>query len=227
MESKTMATNSTSPSADPSARNHDKGEGGTSVARYFADVAVAVRALDVDQIEAVLDALLDACRRGATVYTLGNGGSAALASHMACDLGKNTAPDLGTGPDAPAQLRLRIVALTDNSALLTALGNDINYSEVFVEQLKSLLRPGDAVVAISGSGSSPNVVRALRYARSAGATTIGLTSTRTSASAMLDLTDVPVVVHSEVMEQIEDLHTVVNHVLAVHLRERIAAEVAG
>lgn len=208
-------------------RDHDLGDGaGTTVARYLADVAGAVRALDLDQIEAVLDTLLDACRRGATVYTLGNGGSAALASHMACDLGKNTSPDLGTGPDAPAQLRLRIVGLTDNSALLSALGNDIDYADVFVEQLKSLLRPRDVVVAISGSGSSPNVVRALRYARSAGATTVGLTSTRASASAMLDFTDVPVVVQSEVMEQIEDLHTVVNHVLAVHLRERIAAEVS-
>ena len=199
----------------------------TTVARYLADVAVAVRAMDLDQIEAMLDTLFDAYRRGAMVYTLGNGGSAALASHMACDLGKNTSPDLGTGPDAPAKLRLRIVALTDNSALLSALGNDIDYADVFVEQLKSLLRPGDVVVAISGSGSSPNVVRALQYARSVGATSIGLTSTRTSARAMLDYTDVPVVAQSEVMEQIEDLHTVVNHVLAVHLRERIASEVSG
>ena len=146
---------------------------------------------------------------------------------MACDFGKNTSPDLGTGPDAPAQLRLRVVGLTDNSALLSALGNDIGFVDVFVEQLKSLLRPEDVVVAISGSGSSPNVVRALQYARSVGATTIGLTSIRASASAMLAFTDVPVVVQTEVMEQIEDLHFVVNHVLAVHLRERIAAAVSG
>ena len=120
-----------------------------------------------------------------------------------------------------------MVGLTDNSALLSALGNDIGFVDVFVEQLKSLLRPEDVVVAISGSGSSPNVVRALQYARSVRATTIGLTSIRASASAMLAFTDVPVVVQTEVMEQIEDLHSVVNHVLAVHLRERIAAAVSG
>ena len=222
-----MGRRPTPPDAELSAPHRDDDwddGGGTTVGRYLADVSRAVRALDLDQIEAVLDTLLGACRRGATVYVIGNGGSAALASHMACDLGKNTSPDLGTGPGAPAQVRLRVVALTDNSALLSALGNDIGYSEVFVEQLKSLLRPQDVVVAISGSGSSPNVVRALRYAQSVGATTIGLTSTRTSASAMLACTDVPVVVQSEVMEQIEDLHTVVNHVLTVHMRERIASE---
>lgn len=200
------------------------GAGAATVAGYLAGVAGAVQSLDLGEIDAVLETLFDARRRGATVYTLGNGGSAALASHMACDLGKNTSPDLGTGPHVAAQRRLRVVALTDNSALLSALGNDIGYVDVFVEQLKSLLRPGDVVVAISGSGSSPNVVNALSYARSAGATTIGLTSVRESASAMLAFTDVPVVVHSEIMEQIEDLHTVVNHVLAVHLRMRIAAD---
>ncbi len=224
-----MGHGSTPPEAGLSAPDRDDewGDGGgTSVGRYLADVSGAVRALDLDQIESVLGALVDAWRRGATVYTLGNGGSAALASHMACDLGKNTSPDLGTGPDAPAQKRLRIVALTDNGALLSALGNDISYDDVFVEQLKSLLSPSDVVIAISGSGSSPNVVRALRYSRSVGATTIGLTSTRPSASAMLALIDVPVVVQSQVMEQIEDVHTVVNHVLAVHLRERIASEVS-
>lgn len=206
----------------------DGGEAsGTSVARYLSDISDAVRALDLGELDAVLDTLFEAYRRGASVYTLGNGGSAALASHMACDLGKNTSPDLGTGPDAPSQLRLRVVGLTDNSALLSALGNDIDYADVFVEQLKSLLRPEDVVVAISGSGASPNVVRALKYARSVGATTIGLTSVRASASAMLAFTDVPVIAQTEVMEQIEDLHSVVNHVLAVHLRERIAAAVSG
>jgi len=221
-----MMQESTGPGATLASQGGGDGTA-TTVERYLTEVSTAVRAIDLNQIEAVLQTLLDACRRGSTVYTIGNGGSAALASHMACDLGKNTSPDLGTGPAAPAQLRLRIVALTDNSALLTALGNDIDYADVFVEQLKSLLRPQDVVIAISGSGASPNVVRALHYAQSAGATTIGLTSIRTSARAALSYTDIPVVVQTEVMEQIEDLHSVVNHVLAVHLRERIAAEVSA
>lgn len=194
-----------------------------ALATYLVQVAAATAQLDEAQLAAAADVLFDAWRRGATVHVMGNGGSAALASHMATDLGKNTAADLGVGPDVPAARRLRITAVTDNVALITALGNDIGYDDVFVEQLKGALRAGDVVVGISGSGSSPNVVRAMQYARRAGATTIALTSARPSAAAMLAWTDCPIVAPTQAMEQIEDLHTVVNHALTVHLRERIAS----
>jgi D-sedoheptulose 7-phosphate isomerase len=189
---------------------------------YLRQVSGAVDRLDRAQVMAVAQTLLDAWRRGATVYTLGNGGSASLASHMATDLGKNTAPDLGRGPQAPAAKRLRVVSLTDNTALLTALGNDVSYRDVFVEQLKAALAPADVVVAISGSGASPNVLAALDYARAVGATTVGLTGARASSAAMASRCDLVVAVPTETMEQIEDLHTVVNHVLAVTLRAAIA-----
>lgn len=197
----------------------------STVGSYLVEVADAVRSLDEVALDRFAGVLMSAWRDGATVYVFGNGGSGALASHMATDLGKNTAPDLGTGPQQPAARRLRVVALTDNCPLITALGNDVAYADVFVEQLKGLLRPGDVVVGISGSGASPNVVRALEYARLVGATTVGLTGTRSSATAMLAWTDCAVVVPSVVMEQIEDLHSVVNHALAVHLRELIASRV--
>lgn len=197
--------------------------GGDALGRYLADVADGVRSLDEGRLQELAGVLMAAWRRGATVYVFGNGGSGALASHMATDLGKNTAPDLGAGPQVLAARRLRIVALTDNGPLITALGNDIAYADVFVEQLKGLLLPGDVVVAISGSGSSPNVVRALQYAKLVGATTVGLTGARGSAAAMLAWTDCAVAVPTVEMEQIEDLHSVVNHALAVHLRAAIAS----
>lgn len=194
---------------------------------YLREVSAAVDALDREQIHRVAGLLMDAWRTGSAVYTLGNGGSAALASHMACDLAKNTSPDLGTGPGEKAGQRLRVLALTDNSALMSALGNDIDYADIFVEQLKSMLGPSDVVLGISGSGTSPNVLRALQYARMVGATTIGFTGSRVAAAPMLELSDVVVTVPTELMEQIEDLHVVVNHVLAVHLRSLIAEAVHG
>lgn len=189
---------------------------------YLRDVASAIQALDRAQVRAVADVMLDAWRRGATVYTLGNGGSAALASHMACDLAKNTSPDLGTGPDVLAQQRLRVVSLADSSPLMTALGNDIDYADIFVEQLKSVLGQQDVVLAISGSGTSSNVLGALRYARNVGATTVAFTGSRASSAPMLELADTALLAPVEMMEQIEDLHVVVNHVLAVYLRAVIA-----
>ena len=191
---------------------------------YLRDVASAIEALDRAQVRAVAEVMLEAWRRGATVYTLGNGGSAALASHMACDLAKNTSPDLGTGPDVPARQRLRVVSLADSSPLMTALGNDIAYADIFVEQLKAVLGPEDVVLAISGSGTSPNVLHAMRYARNVGASTVAFTGARASSAPMLDLADTALLAPVEMMEQIEDLHVVVNHVLAVHLRAVIAEE---
>ena len=195
--------------------------------QYLRQVSTAVDELDRDQIHRVAELLMLAWRTGASVYTLGNGGSAALASHMACDLAKNTSPDLGTGPGEKGGQRLRVTSLTDNSALMSALGNDIDYADIFVEQLKPVLGPSDIVLGISGSGTSPNVLRALQYARTVGATTIGFTGSRASAAPMLELSDVPVTAPVEIMEQIEDLHVVINHVLAVHLRSLIAAAVHG
>lgn len=194
------------------------------IERYIDDLCAAAAAIDRDRLCAVADTLMDAWRRGGTVYTLGNGGSAALASHLACDLAKNTSPDLGLGCDVRAARRLRVVGLADNAAMLTALGNDLTFADVYVEQLKVLLRPTDIVLAVSGSGASGNVLAALRYARTVGARTIAFTSARDSAAAMLGLADQALLAPVEVMEQIEDLHVIFNHLLTVVLRERIARQ---
>jgi D-sedoheptulose 7-phosphate isomerase len=155
---------------------------------------------------------------------MGNGASAALAAHMACDLGKGTAVDIGQGTDDSGLARLKVISLVDNTALLTALSNDVSYADVFVEQLKNLLEAGDVVIGISGSGGSPNVLRAMAYARNRGATTIGLTGCQPNSRMLCAVSDIVAQVPLTIMEQIEDVHVIIHHMISTALRERMAAE---
>lgn len=194
-----------------------------SIADYLSTVEQAIRRIDPREVERVVDVLFDACVSGRRVYAFGNGASAALAAHMACDYGKGSAPDLGEGLHDSCASRLRIIALTDNAALLTAYGNDIRYEDVFLEQLKNHLEPGDVVLGVSGSGGSPNVLRALEFARKRGAVTVGFTGQQPPAVRMAGLCDVCLRVPLALMEQIEDLHVVAHHAIACSLRARVAA----
>jgi len=191
------------------------------ISEYFEQIQKAVAALNPADLEAVADAIHTAYKEGRQVFTFGNGASAALASHMACDLGKGTAPDLGRGPVESLGKRLRIIGLADNVALLSAYGNDIRYEDIFVEQLKNLLNPGDVVLGISGSGGSPNVLRAMAYARARGAVVVGFTGAQPKADLMRPLCDVCVAAPLTCMEQIEDLHVIFSHVVSLVLRQRI------
>ena len=166
---------------------------------------------DLGQIESIL---LRARAEGRTVFIIGNGGSAATASHMANDLNK--------GASVPGEPRFRALALTDNVPLITAWANDTEYGNVFTEQLANFLQHGDVLVAISGSGNSSNVVKAVEWARTRGAVTIGLTGG--TGGALREAADWCVVVPTGWMEQIEDLHLVIVHALCTSLRHRIATE---
>ena len=140
-----------------------------------------------------------------------NGGSAATASHMACDLGKNTIQANVT--------RFRIMSLTDNTPLLSALANDLGYDAVFSEQLMNLIRRGDVLVAITGSGSSANVVEAMRYSRSRGATVVALVGFNGGDAA--ELADEYILVPSDDYGLVEDVHMILNHVLVGYFREKL------
>src|SRR5438045_8462431 len=140
---------------------------GMAVAASFAELAVVLGRVDAPAVERLVDGIRRARDAGGMVYTLGNGGSAATASHLALDLAKNT-----RRPDRP---NLRVFALTDNAGLLTAWANDAHYEEVFAAQLDAVVRSDDLVVAISASGNSKNVLKAVGVARAAGARTFGLT----------------------------------------------------
>jgi D-sedoheptulose 7-phosphate isomerase len=193
------------------------------VADYAASIGRAVHALDPGAVETVVDILFQTYLNDNQVFTVGNGASGALASHMACDLGKGTSINLGEGPAPSSVRRLRVISLVDNVPLLTAYGNDIRYEDVFVEQLKNLLRPGDVLIAISGSGGSPNVLRAAAYANASGATTIGFTGAQEKASRLQELCRVHLSAPLELMEQIEDLHVIYGHIVGLALREKIQA----
>jgi D-sedoheptulose 7-phosphate isomerase len=191
--------------------------------RAYADqVQQAIATIDLTVLERIVDVLDGAFRSGQRVFTMGNGASAALAAHMACDLGKGTAVDVGQGTDDAGVARLKIISLVDNTALLTALGNDTSYQDVFVEQLKNLLDPGDVVVGVSGSGGSPNVLRAMQYAQARGATTIGFTGCQLSSQLLVDVSHIVVQAPLTMIEQIEDVHVILHHMITAALRERIA-----
>jgi D-sedoheptulose 7-phosphate isomerase len=167
-------------------------------------------------IEQAIEELLRAYESGRTIFIFGNGGSAASASHFACDLSK------GTVVGDNGQKRFRVLALTDNVPLMTAWANDGCYERIFAEQLQNFVAPGDVAFAISGSGNSPNVLQALKLARDSGAVTIGLTGFK--GGKMAGLSDICVIIPSDNMQIIEDFHVSVTHAVFSVIRQRISEE---
>ncbi|MGQ9549453.1 MAG: D-sedoheptulose-7-phosphate isomerase [Roseiflexus sp.] len=181
---------------------------------YLASLATTLTTVPRDPLHAIEEALWQTYLRDGAIIICGNGGSAATASHFACDLAKWTI--------SGGCRRLRALALTDNVPLMTAWSNDTAYERVFVEQVMSLYRPGDTLVAISGSGNSPNVLRAVEWMASQGAVTIGLTGF--NGGKLVTLAQIVVVVPSHFMPEVEDVHLALCHSLAVALGERIRIE---
>lgn len=168
-----------------------------------------------DPADRFVEALWGAFEAGATVFLAGNGGSASAASHFGQDLAK------GTLADMRSERRFRVVPLTDNVGFITALANDEGYESVFEQQLRNLGRRGDLLVAISGSGNSPNVLRAIDYARSIGMRSIGVTGY--DGGKLQKVADVSVHVPVWDMGMAEALHGVIFHLAMSRLRERVAA----
>lgn len=181
----------------------------TTIETYLAALGRTLAALPRAPLLRILATLRQARGEGRRVFIFGNGGSAATGSHMACDFGKNTVVD--------GRPRLRVIALNDNMPTFSAYANDEGYDRVFAEPLRTLAEPGDVAIAISGSGNSPNVLRAVEVARELGLTAIGLTGF--AGGKLAGLVDLCLVVPSHSMEQIEDVHMVVDHVLTIALRE--------
>lgn len=187
------------------------------IQRHIADLRDALSALAPEDLSEAGRQLLDCYSRGATLYLVGNGGSAATASHFACDLSKGTRQ-----PGVP---RFRAVALTDNVPLMTAWGNDASFDRIFAEQLIPLVRPGDLLLAISASGSSPNVLEAVRSARESGAMTMAWTGP--TGGAVAGLADTVIRVPAATIEQVEDAHMVLAHALTVFIRSRLGERSPG
>src|SRR5437879_4288444 len=168
-----------------------------------------MRAISMTHLEKVLLLLEEAYRNGRRIFLMGNGGSAATASHFALDLAKNTIK-LG----AP---RLKTISLTDNVPLITAWSNDTSYEHVFEEQLANMIEPGDVVIGISTSGNSPNVINALRFAKQYHAVTIGLLGAR--GGQIKHIVDAYILAPGRNIEQEEDAHMILAHVITRHMRE--------
>ena len=179
-------------------------------ADYLSETRDVLAHLDAELIDRISEQIWHAYEHDHTVYLFGNGGSAALASHLACDLAKGAA--------ANGRRRLRAVSLNDNMALLTAVANDLDYEEIFAEQLHHI-EAGDVALAISSSGNSGNVVRGLEVAQQAGATTIAITGFK--GGRVKALCDMCLVVPSDNVQYIEDSHLSVMHAIFSAIRQRI------
>jgi D-sedoheptulose 7-phosphate isomerase len=179
---------------------------------YWDEVATMASSICLDRLESASLMLLACQERGGTVFIAGNGGSAATASHMACDLCKGTR---GGGPPT-----FRAMALTDNVSLITAWANDAAYDRIFAEQFASLASPGDLLVAISASGNSPNILAVADAARQADIASIGLTGR--TGGRLACAVDLAIHVPSDRIEVVEDAHLILAHSLCVTTRERLA-----
>lgn len=171
--------------------------------QYLRGLQDALQGLDAGSLERAIEALRDARDRNSTIYSCGNGGSASIASQMVVDILK--------GGSYGKPKRIKMVGLTDSIATITAYANDVSYECVFVEQLRNWASAGDVLIAISGSGNSPNVLRAVEYANEQGVTTIGCTTGQ--GGRLKDICRIPLLVPSRHMGHLEDCFFVMTHVL--------------
>jgi D-sedoheptulose 7-phosphate isomerase len=187
---------------------------------YLADLKSVMDQLPTHRAVRAAEILFGAYQSDHTVFIFGNGGSAALASHMAADLGKCTH---FPGPQWIASVkRLKALSVTDNTPLLTAWANDTSYDNVFAGQIENFIQEGDVAFGISGSGNSPNVIRALELARRKGASTIGLLGC--GGGKMSALVDCAILVPCHNMQQVEDCHVILSHMIFLDLKKRIEYE---
>ena len=182
---------------------------------YISTLQFTMAQLPGQLIADVVDLLQRARMKGSQVFILGNGGSASTASHFACDLAKNTRQE--------GLPHFRVIGLTDNMAMFSALANDGGYENVFSEQLASLVRPGDIVIAISASGNSKNVINAAATAHRFDATVIGFTGF--DGGRLAQLANINIQVNSNIIEHVEDIHLMLEHLIVKTIKEQVQSSV--
>jgi D-sedoheptulose 7-phosphate isomerase len=175
----------------------------TGIRDYFNRLQDAMTKAEINEIATIADLLHTAYEQEKNIFVMGNGGSGATASHMVCDLNK--------GACFTSEKKFRVIALTDNTPMILALGNDVGFDSIFVEQMKPFAKSGDVVIGISGSGNSPDVLRAIEYANQLGCITVGVCG---FGGGKLK----PMVQHSfhvkvDDMQIVEDLHMIMVHIL--------------
>jgi D-sedoheptulose 7-phosphate isomerase len=188
-----------------------------SIAKYFQDLGALIPQLPYSALGSIVSVFLETFAEQRTVFVFGNGGSAASASHMMCDMNKGTS-------DIHTNKRPKVMALTDNVALMSAWANDCGYDRIFSEQLRTFVKPRDVAFAISTSGDSPNVLLALKTAREHGAFTVGLAGCQ--GGRMKELCDICAIVPSDNIRVVEDLHHAMMHSIFMAVREGLLAGTA-
>ena len=176
---------------------------------YKRELLTALDTVDLDRVEELIEVFRNARAEDRQIFVFGNGGSAATANHFACDIVK--------GASYGRDKRFRIMALSEQVATMTAYSNDVGYESVFVEPLKNFARPGDIAMAISGSGNSENVVRAIKYANSIDCYTVGLSGM--SGGRLRPIVDLSVHVPAHHMGRVEDAHFFVCHMVCYHFMD--------
>lgn len=169
-----------------------------------------IRALPIGEIDAFIGIVEEALNKDKQLFLCGNGGNAASASHLACDLGKGASDALNK--------RIRVTTLNDNAAWLTAIGNDYAYEDVFVRQLENFAQPGDVLISGSVSGNSPNLVKAFEWAKEKDLTTVSITSSK--RGRMSDLATLPIVLPDEHYGRVEDMQMMIYHLIAFWFIEK-------
>lgn len=180
---------------------------------YFEELKNTIDKTSIQDIKKVTNVLYDAYKKNKQIFIIGNGGSASLASHFACDLSKGTLQRVYDEKEK----RFRVISLTDNVAHLTALGNDLGYDDIFSQQLRNLISHGDILIAITGSGNSPNILNAADTASKSGAITIGFLGF--DGGKLKDKLDYYIHVQSSHYGRIEDIHLVLTHLISSYLAE--------
>jgi D-sedoheptulose 7-phosphate isomerase len=179
---------------------------------YLKGLRFCLDEISRQDIEGIVDIIFTAYEKGKQVFIMGNGGSATTACHFARDLQMLTAKE--------GKHRIKAFSLTDNIAMVTSLANDIDYSSIFKEQLVGRIGEGDVVIGISASGNSPNVLRAIEFARSQGAVTVGLIGF--GGGKLREFIHKGIVLSSKDYGQVEDVHLVLDHIISYLVKEKIA-----
>jgi len=173
------------------------------VTDYLADLKDAIDRLPFAELEEIVDVVWSAYVKERNIFIMGNGGSAATASHFACDLNK--------GVSLKLHKRFKVICLNDSVPIMLAYANDVSYEKVFVEQLRNFLKPNDVVIGITGSGNSKNILKAIQYGNTVGAITIGFTGFK--GGRLEKIAKHTVIISSNDLQKIEDVHLILCHII--------------
>lgn len=179
--------------------------------QYINELKKALDTLPQKGLEETADAIMGAYEKGRQIFVMGNGGSGATASHFVCDINKFACSGSNT--------RFRAICLNDNVPTILAYANDVSFEDVFLEQLKNFLSPGDVVIGISTSGNSRNIVKAIEYANDMNSRTIGLTGS--NGGTLAELAQIFIKVPESNMQRVEDIHLILAHIIVQLAREKI------